>query len=88
MSPFPRLRILPSNIPLRLSYLPFSFLFSIFLCMGAFLGVIQFPWSQFLDWAHMHPGRFVNEFDFAWAVVSFLVCFYPSSAMLKSTVPR
>jgi hypothetical protein len=39
--------------------------------MGALLGVMQLPWSQFFDWAHMHPGRLVNEFDFVWAVVCF-----------------
>lgn len=44
---------------------------SIFLCMGASLGVMQFPRSQFFDWAHVHPGRLMNEFDFAWAVVCF-----------------
>lgn len=31
--------------------------------MGASLGVMQFPWSQSFDRAHMHPGRLVNEFD-------------------------
>ena len=43
--------------------------------MGALLGVMQFPWSQLFDWAHMHPGRLVNEFDFIWAVVCFFLSF-------------
>lgn len=78
---------LPSTIP-RDSQIFHFFPFLTFLCMGALLGVMQFPWSQLFDWAHMHPGRLVNEFDFVWAVVCFFVCFYLSSALLESSLPR
>lgn len=85
MPSFPWLRISPLSF---LETLESSISFLIFLCMGALLGVMQFPWSQLFDWAHMHPGRLVNEFDFVWAVVCFFFCFYLSSALLESSLPR
>lgn len=87
MPSFDRLRISPLTLP-RGSQIFHIFPFLIFLCMGALLGVMQFPWSQLFDWAHMHPGRLVNEFDFVWAVVCFFVCFHLSSALLESALPR